>query len=576
MRFFILLIISLLPFFGLTQSEMELTIYAPRYQVDHSLQLILVQTDLDLLNANITEPSPITLILDQTYEISETINQFKTNRSYQLSANDENWTLYFTNAPIIHLRHEPDTIPNEPKILGEFTYVHHEILKSPMGIEIRGGTATIFPKKSYSFELWTDESGTEKRKEALFGMREDDDWVLLAMYNEALRLRNFWTHQLWQKMHTPYYIDEKPNAEAGADFKYVEVFLNEKYQGLYLLGEPIDRKQLKLDHFEEEAWSELYKGKYWHGILAFNQVGDFWNGSRQWGGFELKYPSHKDTIRWNFLYDFVEFVVNAEEDVFHNNIENIIELDNFVDFYLLLTMMRGWDNTSKNTYLAKHKQGEKYFYVPWDFDGVWGKNYRGESVASTEGYPTNGLLTRLITANDCNPFIDRLKNRWDTLQNSHFNINNIHQQIDSIYATLLDHKHYERENLLWDSIFNPTLAERNFMKDWIAERFQKVDQHINQLVSPDTSNCDFISNLEEEIWASSIQVFPNPSRGPVSISTTHTEAIFFKIFNLQGQLLSKGQLKKETRLIDLPNGIAIIHFQSQDGHKNDALKIFIE
>ncbi len=39
----------------------------------------------------------------------------------------------------------------------------------------------------------------------LLGMRSDDDWNLLAMYNEPFRLHNVACNQLWQAIHTPYY-----------------------------------------------------------------------------------------------------------------------------------------------------------------------------------------------------------------------------------------------------------------------------------------------------------------------------------------------------------------------------------
>ena len=576
MRFYYLLSLLLLPYFCLAQSNIELTIFAPRYQIDTSLQLILVQTDLETLNGNIITPSPITLILDQTYQITETINQFETTRSYQLSANDKVWTLYFTNAPIIHVQYEADTIPNEPKILAEFTFVHTEIIKSPLGIELRGGSSISFPKRSYNIELWVDESGDEKRKESLHGMRKDDDWALLGMYNEALRLRNHMTHQLWQNIHQPHYISEKPTAESGADFKYVELFLNGQYRGLYLLGELIDRKQLQLDHFDGTMRGELYKGFFWHNVLAFNGLTNFNPNSKGWGGFEVKYPDHKDTIHWDLLHELVDFVVNENDDIFYNNIENIIALENFADFYLLLSMMRGWDNSSKNTYLAKHQQGGKYFYIPWDFDGVWGKMYTGEPDPSTNGFPSNGLLNRLLMANDCNPYIDLIKDRWTVLKSSHFNVAIMQNRIDSIYYSLLDNKYYERENLIWAGVLNSDLSEVAFLKDWIADRFQKVDQHINQLISPDTANCDFVSSDQNQLLNSSITVFPNPSNGSVFISSNDVQPIFYKIFNLQGQRLSQGRIDNETVSLDLPKGMAILFFQNKEGVVDGYWKVLVE
>ena len=191
--------------------------------------------------------------------------------------------------------------------------------------------------------------------------------------------------------------------------------------------------------------------------------------------------------------------------------------------------------------------------------------YTGEPDPSTNGFPSNGLLNRLLMANDCNPYIDLIKDRWTVLKSSHFNVAIMQNRIDSIYYSLLDNKYYERENLIWAGVLNSDLSEVAFLKDWIADRFQKVDQHINQLISPDTANCDFVSSDQNQLLNSSITVFPNPSNGSVFISSNDVQPIFYKVFNLQGQHLSQGRIDNETVSLDLPKGMAILFFQNKEG-----------
>ena len=77
-------------------------------------------------------------------------------------------------------------------------------------------------------------------------MRSDKTWLLLAMYNEKLRLNNKISHDLWLKLHKLYYADLEPDANSTIRTRYVEVVLNGQYQGVYLFTEDMDRKQLKL------------------------------------------------------------------------------------------------------------------------------------------------------------------------------------------------------------------------------------------------------------------------------------------------------------------------------------------
>jgi hypothetical protein len=84
--------------------------------------------------------------------------------------------------------------------------------------------------------------------------------VLDALYNEPLRVNAYVAHKLWLDLHTPYYTDREPEARAGADVRYVEVFEDGRYRGVYLQSEQVDRKQLKLKKTKDgEVRGELYK-----------------------------------------------------------------------------------------------------------------------------------------------------------------------------------------------------------------------------------------------------------------------------------------------------------------------------
>ncbi|SVD62424.1 uncharacterized protein METZ01_LOCUS415278, partial [marine metagenome] len=103
-------------------------------------------------------------------------------------------TLTSSNLPIIVIDTYGETIPNEPKISAHMGIIYNgaeeiNYLTDPfnhyndnIGIEIRGHSSQNFPKKSYGIE--TRDSEGENLNISLFGMPEENDWVLYAPYSD--------------------------------------------------------------------------------------------------------------------------------------------------------------------------------------------------------------------------------------------------------------------------------------------------------------------------------------------------------------------------------------------------------
>ena len=295
----------------------------------------------------------------------------------------DQFVLYFTPLPIISIETN-NIIVDEPKVQAVFTYSDNEqTLSSNIGIEIRGGASQSYPKKTYDIEFWDDETGNLNVDMKFGQLREDDDWILDALYNEPLRLRSYTANKLWKQIQVPYYVNYEPKAKPGADVMYVEMFLNGVYNGLYNLSEPIDRKQLKIKKFNDNLRGELYKGYTW-GASTFTSLPSYNNNSRVWGGYEFEYPKSSEITDWSSLYQFTNFVINSSELEFENDIWSRFEKDNFINYFLFLNLIRATDNTGKNIYLAKYKQGEPYFYIPWDLDGCFGTIWNGTNSNITD------------------------------------------------------------------------------------------------------------------------------------------------------------------------------------------------
>ena len=132
---------------------------------------------------------------------------------------------------------------------------------------LRGNTSLVYEKKSLRLYLKEikDDGTFEKCNKNLLGLRDDDDWILNALYADNTRIRDQLCIDLWNE------VGAKTSGygyQYGTDSVMTEVFINDGYQGIYDLMVPIDAKQLGLSPVSEQliqntdVVERIYKKKY--------------------------------------------------------------------------------------------------------------------------------------------------------------------------------------------------------------------------------------------------------------------------------------------------------------------------
>ena len=150
-----------------------------------------------------------------------------------------------SNLPIVVIDTRGVSIPDEPKISAVLKIYNRGngtrnfLTDTPQfngycGIETRGSSSQQFPKKSYGFESWNI-NGTSIDTSFL-GMPSESDWILNANYTDKSFLRNVLAYQLWQNM-----------GHYGTRYQFVELILNNQYQGIYIFSEKIKRDKNRLN-----------------------------------------------------------------------------------------------------------------------------------------------------------------------------------------------------------------------------------------------------------------------------------------------------------------------------------------
>lgn len=248
---------------------------------------------------------------------------------------------------------------------------------------LHGNTSLAYEKKSLRLKLLQKtEEGYEKAKYSLLGLRRDDDFILNSLYADENRVRDKLAIDLWNELGAR----SNPFGKSyGTDAKYCEVFINEAYQGLYLMMVPIDAKQLGMEKVSaqisrgDDVIERLYKKKYTAAYQESDFVGELPDANMPdyRGGFYLK----GDTIlqneaEWEPLRKLAA-CIEADDQTFSENICQIVDQQNAVENWLFYQAIGGFDNANKNVYYAYRKLAEegKGFFVPWDLNISFGCVY---------------------------------------------------------------------------------------------------------------------------------------------------------------------------------------------------------
>lgn len=538
----------------LTASDtISVSIY--KFHIDHEIKLIIINQNVSDINYQYPLNKSV-ILCDNYYTFQDSVETITIGTLYDVKdVNNDNYVLYFTNLPIVHINTN-NIIVDEPRVHATFLMAQydHPIITSDIGIEIRGGTSQHLPKKSYRIEFWADTIGSQKVNVQLLGMRTDDDWNLQAMYNEPLRLRNKVGFEIWNSIHEIYYTFLEPEAASGVRMEYIELFLNSEYKGIYALSERIDSKQLKLKSYNENIRGQLFKGVAW-GASTFTSVPDYDNSSIFWGGFKYIFP--KEEIQWSQLYQLIHFIVKAEDEIFYSDYYHKIRLDNTIDYFILLNLLRALDNTGKNVYIGRYNKHHPYFFIPWDLDGSFGLFWDGTLITDTLGILTNGYYDRVIKDCATGKFARSLSKRWHELREDKLSHATIMNKFYHHHNYLFSNGSYNREALAWPA-YSYDNEQLNYISEWLKARLDFLDVEFKQICK------DEVTENEENYFS----IYPNPVTTHIYIDLMDYDLpVNASIMSISGQELLSWTIKDNNSILDISGisqGIYLMVFKSND------------
>ena len=376
--------------------------------------------------------------------------------------------------------------------------------ESDISIKIRGNSTRLLPKKQYSLKLIN--SSGEKEEKKILGMEKESDWVLSAPFEDKSCMRDPFSYYISRKL-----------MEFAPDTRYCEVFVIDDgadtlfdidYKGLYIMIENIKRGKARVDIPKNIATDEDISF-----IVAKNIAKETDVKIQNYGAetyiydynLILEYPQNDITKKQKndinrYMSEFERVLYSDKYDVIDEGYKNYINVDSFVDYYLINEFFRNTDAGFVSTYIYKG-YGEKIKAGPvWDFNTSMGNgdglspfnDYTGFYMASRDWFD------RLLE--DIN-FVTKVVNRYKSLRNTFLSTDYLIDYIDktAIYirdAAIRNFEKWPIDIINQSSLFteiNSNLAER-FGDDMIA-----VEKYFNENPNLLRDTSDRSKTFDEEI-----------------------------------------------------------------------------
>jgi hypothetical protein len=289
-----------------------------------------------------------------------------------------------------------------------------DFVDSGCNIKIRGNTTAGAPKKPWNIKL--------SKKQSLLGMEKGKKWCLLANAFDKALIRNSLVHDFAEEVGVPY----------PCDNRFVEVYLNGKFNGNYLITEAVEAKKerIDIDAYNAESNDILLE----LGTRNEPDVDHFTTDVLS-TTFDVNDPEKGDDLTDAQVDEKIERIkqyLNGFETSLRNQsyeeILQYIDEDSFVNFYIVNELFKNVDfNFSSTRFFVKDN---KIYAGPcWDYDLSSGnckssyyKDYYVDGVSYKGYYCQNMNWYKQLFRNDT--FYNKVKERYRELQ---YKIQNIYK-----------------------------------------------------------------------------------------------------------------------------------------------------
>jgi spore coat protein CotH len=300
-----------------------------------------------------------------------------------------------SNLPIViistdlDVNNQPLQILDDPKILSSM-----KIIKRPdgsrnylsdanttaflnyngrIGIEIRGSSSQLLPKKGYGLTTLKADN-VSNNNVSLMGMPSENDWILNGIAFDPSLIRDYLSYNLSRQL-----------GNYATRTAYCELVINGDYKGLYILQEKIKSSTGRVNILKIATTDNTAPNLTGGYITKADKDtgGDpiAWTmSSYSWGTnfiHELPKPTAVTTQQNSYIYN--QFL-NLQNTSNTNNINlvtgypSVIDIPTFIDFMLMNELASNPDGYQFSTFFHKDRSGKLRAGPIWDFNLTYGND----------------------------------------------------------------------------------------------------------------------------------------------------------------------------------------------------------
>ncbi len=232
-------------------------------------------------------------------------------------------------------------------------------------LNLRGASSyATFDKPQYRLEFFKDNQ-KKKRSYNFLGMGEHSKWILNGPYLDRSLMRNYLMYSL-----------SAESMEWAPECRFCEVFVDGRYEGVYLAVEPVSvgATRLRLSRFGLLSGATPY-------VLVRDRIGTEASVIESYGNrkgyayneLSVRYPTAKRLTERQ--KNWIEKDISAFEQALYSDdfddplrgYAQYIDMDSFAEYYILNEFAMIHDANLLSTYLYKELGGKLQLCV-WDFN----------------------------------------------------------------------------------------------------------------------------------------------------------------------------------------------------------------
>lgn len=379
-------------------------------------------------------------------------------------------------------------IPTAKKyVKGEIEYISKTSkFKVYTYIKLQGNSSLQYPKKNFTIKLYKNEARTIEANKEFKNWGAHNNFVLKADYIDILHARNVVSAKLWSKViqsrsdydMLPDGIKNSPNNGVIDGFP-VQVYINGEYCGLYCWTIPKCDWMVGMDSSNPN-----------HALLSaeFNDNGDIayqynpcnfnalWDGSSDYFDVEV---GTNDTTLVSSLNRVISAVMNTDK----TTLEQVLDIQGAIDYFLFQTVILGTDSLAKNMLLATYDM-TKWYLCPYDMDATFDLDWEGEISEAYDVHPPhspyNNRYSSLLTC-IVDGYINEYKARYFELRKSVLSYSSIVNEFEK-YIAIYGEDIYIQDTINFPEIPSVSFNTLNSLRTFVKDRLNFLDDYYGQVI----------------------------------------------------------------------------------------------